>query len=68
MKVLVLVFCVWVMISLGIKDVLAASAKCTVVKVDGARMIIDCGKQTKGFSKGNQIKLKSDKKRAAQNN
>ncbi|MCP4338917.1 MAG: hypothetical protein GY799_08520 [Desulfobulbaceae bacterium] len=45
----------------------AASGKCTVVKVDGTRMVIECNKQTKGFSKGNQIKIKSDRKKAAQN-
>lgn len=45
----------------------AASGKCTVVKVDGTRMVIECNKQTKGFSKGNQIKIKSDRKKGAQN-
>jgi hypothetical protein len=45
----------------------AASGKCTVVKVDGTRMVIECNKQTKGFSKGNQIKIKSDRKKAAKN-
>ena len=68
MKVVILVFCMWVMIGFGTRGVLAASGKCTVVKVNGTRMVIDCSKQTKGFSKGNQIKIKSDKKRAAQDN
>lgn len=45
----------------------AASGKCTVVKVDGTRMVIECNKQSKGFSKGNQIKIKSDRKKGAQN-
>ena len=44
----------------------AASGKCTVVKVDGARMVIECNQQTRGFSKGSQIKIKSDNKRAVQ--
>jgi hypothetical protein len=50
-----------------IERIWAASGKCTVVKVDGTRMVIECNKQTKGFSKGNQIKIKSDRKKAAQN-
>jgi hypothetical protein len=46
------------------ENVLAASGKCTVVKVDGdgKRMVIECNEQTKGFSEGNQIKIKTDKK------
>jgi len=49
-------------------DVFAASGKCTVVKVDGVRMVIECNKETKGFAQGNPIKIKSDKKRDYQNN
>jgi hypothetical protein len=50
-----------------VERALAASGKCVVVKVDGTRMVIECNKQTKGFAKGNQIKIKSDKKRAVRN-
>ena len=60
-------FCILVVSGLGTERALAASGKCTVVKVDGTRMIIECNKNTKGFSKGNQIKIKSDKKKAVQN-
>jgi hypothetical protein len=49
----------------GVGNVLAASGKCTVVKVDGdgKRMVIECNKQTKGFSEGNEIKIKTNKKK-----
>lgn len=39
---------------------LSASGKCTVVKVDGKRMVLQCNEQTKGFAKGSQIKIKTD--------
>ena len=41
----------------------AATGKCTVVKVDGTKMVIECNEPTKGFAKGNQIKIKTDKKK-----
>jgi hypothetical protein len=65
----VMLFCILICLTLmtgpGAGDVLAASGKCTVVKVDGdgKRMVIECNKQTKGFSEGNQIKIKTDKKK-----
>lgn len=65
----VMLFCMLICVMLftgpGAGDVLAASGKCTVVKVDGSgkRMIIECNEQTKGFSEGNQIKIKTDKKK-----
>jgi hypothetical protein len=62
------IFCILVVTGfLGTERALAASGKCTVVKVDGTRMTIECNKNTKGFSKGNQIKIKSDRKKAVQN-
>lgn len=66
----VMLFCMLICVMLlmtgpGAGIVLAASGKCTVVKVDGdgKRMVIECNKQTKGFSEGNQIKIKTDKKK-----
>jgi uncharacterized protein YabE (DUF348 family) len=41
---------------------LAATGKCTVVKVDGVHMVIECNKETRGFAKGNEIKIKSNRK------
>ncbi len=52
---------------IGVEGAVAASGKCTVVKVDGARMVIECNKETKGFAQGNEIKIKSDKKKDFQN-
>ena len=45
-------------------NLLAASGKCTIVKVEGTRMEIDCGKNTQGFQKGNKIKIKTEKQQA----
>lgn len=45
-------------------NILAASGKCKVVKVEGTRMEIDCGEKTKGFQKGTKIKIKTEKKKA----
>jgi uncharacterized protein YabE (DUF348 family) len=44
------------------QGVLAATGKCTVVKVDGVHMVIECNKETRGFAKGNEIKIKSNRK------
>lgn len=67
MKKVILLFCILVVSESATERALAASGKCTVVRVDGTRMIIDCNKNTKGFSEGNQIKIKSDRKKAVQN-
>lgn len=42
----------------------AASGKCTVVDVDGNKMIVECPTPPKGFTKGTKIKIKSDKDKA----
>jgi hypothetical protein len=47
-----------------VQGALAASGKCTVVKVDGERMVIECNEQARGFSEGNQIKIKTEKKKS----
>lgn len=65
-RLMMLSLCIVVVTGFSMERASAASGKCTVVKVDGTRMVIDCNKQTKGFSKGNQIKIKSDRKKAAQ--
>jgi hypothetical protein len=61
MKKMMLLFCVLTVIGLSVKGVQGAIGKCTVVKVDGVQMVIECNKDTRGFSKGNPIKIKSDK-------
>ncbi len=67
MRVLViLMLCVMIAIALVTDRASAASGKCTVVKVDGTRMVLECNQKTRGFSKGNQIKIKSDNKRVVQ--
>ncbi len=44
--------------------VLAASGKCTVVDVDGNKMVVECPSPPTGFTKGTKIKIKSDKDKA----
>jgi hypothetical protein len=62
-----LLFLVLIATIIGVEGAVAASGKCTVVKVDGARMVIECSKETKGFAQGNEIKIKSDNKKYFQN-
>jgi hypothetical protein len=67
MKRGMLLFCIMTVIGFGVENALAASGKCTVVKVDGERMVIECNKQAKGFSEGNEIKIKTDQKKTNRN-
>ncbi len=67
MKILVALFCLWMVTGFAVEGVLAASGKCTVVKVDGTQMVIECKKETRGFSTGNQIKIKSDTQKVDRN-
>jgi uncharacterized protein YabE (DUF348 family) len=60
-KKMMFLFCILIMAGFGMEGVQAATGKCVVVKVDGGRMVIECNKQTKGFTTGNQIKIKTDK-------
>ncbi len=47
-------------------NILAASGKCKIVKVEGTRMEIDCGERTQSFQEGNKIKIKTEKQKAAE--
>ncbi len=66
LQILLMFFFVMMLSITGVKGAVAASGKCTVVKVDGSQMVIECNKETKGFSQGNEIKIKTDKKRDSQ--
>jgi len=66
MKKVIAGLCLLILTGFGMGTTLAATGKCTVVKVDGEKMVIECNKQTKGFSEGNQIKIKSDRKETSQ--
>ena len=63
MKKMMILFCILTAIGFGAEKVMAATGKCTVVRVDGTKMVIECSEPTKGFVKGNQIKIKTDKKK-----
>jgi len=67
MKKLIAGLCILIVTGFGMGTAQAAVGKCTVVKVDGEKMVIECNKQTKGFSEGNRIKIKSDRKGRPQN-
>ncbi len=67
MRKMIVMVCLLIFVGFGVGNTWAATGKCTVVKVDGERMVLDCNKQTKGFSKGTEIKIKTDKKRNSQN-
>lgn len=62
MKQVVMMFCILLAMGVCTESATAATGKCTVVKVDGTKMVIECNEPTKGFAKGNQIKIKTDKK------
>ncbi len=63
MKHAVMILCILAAIGFSMEGAMAATGKCTVVKVDGTKMIIECNEPTKGFTQGNQIKIKTDKKK-----
>ena len=60
------IICVLIVTGYGVRSVFAASSRCTVVKIEGTRMVIECEKKTKGFSEGSKIKIKLDKKKAVE--
>lgn len=62
-KILGLVSCLALLTLLGSNDTFAASGKCTVTDVAGNKMVIECSQDTRGFDKGAQIKIKSEKKK-----
>ncbi len=62
MKHGIMVLSILTTIAFAMGSAVAATGKCTVVKVDGTKMIIECNEPTKGFVQGNQIKIKTDKK------
>lgn len=63
MKKVVMIFSVLTALGFGLEGAMAATGKCTVVKVDGTKMIIECNEPAKGFAQGNQIKIKTDRKK-----
>jgi len=64
MKILVMVISLMIVAAFAVQEAPAAIGKCTVVQVDGTKMVIECNKETRGFSTGNQIKIKSDTKKS----
>ena len=66
MKRAIFIFCVMIVIGYGVESVFAASSRCTVVKIEVTRMVIECEKKTKGFYEGSKIKIKLDKIKAVE--
>ena len=55
MRRVICVICMLIIVGFGVENLFAASGKCTVVKVDGTQMVIECGKKTSGFVEGSKI-------------
>ncbi len=53
-----------VALSFSSSTVFAASTKCTVSSVDKGTIILDCGSKSSKFSVGQDVKIKSAKKKA----
>lgn len=66
MKRVISAACILVLTAWTASSVFAASAKCTIVKVEGTQMVLDCGEKTKKFNEGVKIKIKSEKKAAVE--
>lgn len=66
MKTVVCIVTLLLLLTGSFSTALAASGKCTVVEVQGQRMIIECDQRTKGFSQGSKIKIKTDRKKAVE--
>ncbi len=58
-KITVLMICFYLVAGAGFSY--GASAKCEVVKKDGNLLIMDCGKQAKGFQEKSKVKIKTDR-------
>ncbi len=61
-------YCILAVVLMSGNDAPAASGKCTVVEVDGSKMVVDCPPVPKGFVKGSKIKIKSDKDKPREGN
>ena len=59
MKTLIRLVCITGCTFLITANVLAASAKCTIVKIEGETMTVTCSKGIERFEEGGTIKIKS---------
>lgn len=64
MKKAICLICMLVVTGIAVERGFAASGKCTVLRVEGTQMVIECEKKTKGFPEGSRIKIKSVNKKA----
>jgi hypothetical protein len=62
-RILSLLFTFALLTLFGAKISVAETGKCIVTDVAGNKMVIECNQQSKGFDKGAQIKIKTDKKK-----
>ncbi len=63
MKTLIAFICIIACTPLLVSNVSAASAKCTIVKIEGEKMTIRCPKGLERFEEGWAIKIKSSEKK-----
>ena len=59
MKTLIRLVCIAGFTLLVTANVFAASAKCTIVKIEGEKMTVNCSKGIERFKEGGTIKIKS---------
>lgn len=59
MKNLIKFVCIIACTPLLVSNVSAASAKCTIVKIEGEKMTVSCPKGLERFKEGWMIKIKS---------
>ena len=63
MKALISMVCIAGCTLLFAVNGLAASARCTIIKIEGKKMIVNCSKGTERFKEGGTVKIKSSDKK-----
>ena len=59
MKTVITLVCIMGCTFLITANVFAASARCTIEKIEGNKMTVDCSKGVERFKEGGTIKIKS---------
>jgi hypothetical protein len=65
MKRIVMMVLMVLIMAGGATTVLAASARCVVVKAEGQELVLECERGTDDFQPGQEVKLKVERTQAA---
>ncbi|MBE0582372.1 MAG: hypothetical protein IH612_01275 [Desulfofustis sp.] len=65
MKRFLMMVLIAMMVTGGATAVLAASARCVVVKAEGQELVLECERGTDDFQPGQEVKLKVERTEAA---